>query len=454
MSEPAYAWLLEEHLLRCTACGSDQFTADAKKITCSTCNKSVGIAGGVPDFYGSYKTAVSTHHAASSSPTTVIVTDILEQLVIPDQPETRAAVESALERGNRAADDHAISAEIQELHGRFAAGSIQHPATPENANTEPNASLERHYVPPALVSGERRTINVRLRNDGDFWWSSRIEPKLRTATCLTPRRRAGNAVTTTTDLPIDVKPGRSITLPLGVSVPERSGHYQLTFGLFQAPVGFISNSTFQVDVSVRRRNHRGTRPIPNIVRQSTVGFGYGDDHIVANEIVAAALERLRPDGHRRILEIGGSVHPQSWDLERSSLVNLDISAPTLELGVLYDRYHDRSIAHLCADALAPPLALNAWDAVVMYATLHHFAEPEQLLRTARELIKPDGFVAIMCEPRSDTLDSEATVTDLLKGINEQTFRTDEYLWMIDQAGLRVERSQVDDGSFKAIAVPC
>ncbi len=131
-------------------------------------------------------------------------------------------------------------------------------------------------------------------------------------------------------------------------------------------------------------------------------------------------------------------------------MNIDISAPTLQLGALYDAHHDRSIVHLCADAMKTPLAPGSWHAVTMYATLHHFPEPERLLESAARLLRPGGIVAVMCEPTGTTLAHPDGVRDLLGGINEQTFAVDEYVWMAEHAGLVVDEAYDDGGSFKAI----
>ncbi len=43
--------------------------------------------------------------------------------------------------------------------------------------------------------------------------------------------------------------------------------------------------------------------------------------------------------------------------------------------------------------MQPPLAPGSWHAVAIYATLHHFPEPERLLEAAARLLLPGGFVA-------------------------------------------------------------
>jgi hypothetical protein len=71
----------------------------------------------------------------------------------------------------------------------------------------------------------------------------------------------------------------------------------------------------------------------------------------------------------------------------------------------------------------------------------------------RRVVRPDGFVAILCEPigsyRAETLSAEFRA-DLEDGINEQIFTDEEYARIFDEAGLVTTRATIDGGSFKAI----
>lgn len=450
MADPRFSWLLAEHLLVCPTCGvSDAMTDTDTTLDCAACNAEVPIVSGVPDFFTGYADDTTASPPADQT----VVAEIATILDLPDTDQVKASIETALRLADRDTDSPALTAEIREVHARFVGGESADPPLPTTANGSANASIERHYAPTGFVAGERRFVNVRLRNTGTETWSSRTSPIAITAASRFHRRSLGRRSETDpvyTPLPIDIEPGRAITLPIEVNVPIKTGNHQLEVGLFHHPDGFIQGTGIRLDVEIHNTAHPDTRPLPSTIESREGVADYGEDHRIANDMVDAAMERFWPNDDRRIIEIGGSTHPQSWSHARSKLVNIDISAPTLQLGALYDRHHGRSIVHLCADAMQSPLALGSWHAVTMYATLHHFPEPERLLEAAARLLLPDGFVAVMCEPTGTTLAHPAGVRDLLGGINEQTFAVDEYVWMAEQAGLTVEQAFDDGGSFKAI----
>ncbi len=424
---------------------------DDTALRCDACDAVVPIMSGVPDFFTGYSDDAATTSEPTADP--AVVAEIASILELPDNDDVRSSVAAALRLADRDTDSPALTAEIREVHARFVGGDVDEPPLPKSANGAAKASVERHYAPDGLLAGERRFINLRLRNTGAEPWSSRTSPLAITAASRFHRRSFGRRSETApvfTPLPIDIEPGRAITLPVEVDVPARAGAHQLEIGLFLHPRGFIGGAGLRLDVEVHDIEHPDTRPLPEAIERREGLADYGTDHRIANEMVDAALERFWPNDDRRIVEIGGSTHPQSWNHDRSELVNIDISAPTLQLGALYDRHHGRSIVHLCADAMRPPLAPGSWHAVAMYATLHHFPEPERLLEAAARLLLPGGFVALMCEPTDTSLANPAAIRDLLGGINEQTFAIDEYVWMAEQAGLVVERAYDHGGSFKAI----
>lgn len=452
MADPRFSWLLAEHLLMCPTCGvSDAMVDDDTRLRCAACDAAVAVVSGVPDFYTGYSGDGDAGLEVPVDP--AVIAEIASILELPDDADVRSRIALALRFADRDTDSPALTAEIREVHARFVGGEVEEPPLPTSANGDPKAIVDRHYTPPGLLAGERRFINVRFRNTGSEPWSSRTDPAAITAASRFHRRSFGRRSETSpiyTPLPIDIEPGRAITLPIEVDVPTKTGEYQLELGLFLHPKGFIDDAGVQVKVEVHDSPHPDTRALPKAIERRAGLGDYAKDHSVANEMVDAALHRFWPDEDRRIVEIGGSTHPQSWNHDRSELVNIDISAPTLQLGALFDQHHDRSIVHLCANAMQPPLAAASWHAVTMYATLHHFPEPEKLLQAAARLLLPGGFVAVMCEPTDTTLAHPAGVRDLLSGINEQTFAIDEYVWMAEQAGLTVELAYDDGGSFKAI----
>ena len=433
---------LEAELFRCPRCEGSQFTLTADAMTCS-CGFAAPLTGGVPDFFNSYEPASSTEAAMPVDE--AFVDELVATLGLGDGASTRRRLAAAIRRTGLQTASEALTAEIGDLRGRFVPAELDHPATPGDANTDPVAVMVRHYLPDRLVLGSHTTANVRLRNDGTTWWSSRASEPLVLAARFVGRFRT--TVPEFTQLPVDVVPGRAITLPARIRAPRVPGRYRLEVGLFHGgELLSTGRATSRVRVGPIASKHRFADRVERRAEQ----LDYAADHVAAVRLVDAALDRIEPAQQRRIVEIGGGVHPQSSSHERSTLVNIDISSPLLELAKLVDEHHGRSIVQLCADALDPPLARRRFDAVTMYATLHHFAEPEQLLAGLSQLVRPGGCIAVMCEPVSDTLGHPETVVDLLKGINEQAFTVEEYLWMFDAAGLEPEEIRVDAGSLKAI----
>jgi SAM-dependent methyltransferase len=111
------------------------------------------------------------------------------------------------------------------------------------------------------------------------------------------------------------------------------------------------------------------------------------------------------------------------------------------------------LAFLCADATHLPFESETFDIIAMFATLHHFPEPEVLLRELRRLVRPDGLVAVLCEPTGDTLETVDTLRDLTKGINEQVFTSAEYTAIFAAAGLELIDGTQGGNSLRAFLRP-
>ena len=81
-----------------------------------------------------------------------------------------------------------------------------------------------------------------------------------------------------------------------------------------------------------------------------------------------------------------------------------------------------NVETVIADCHALPFADASLDAVVMFATLHHFPDPVRLLRHLRTKLAPGGLICVLCEPvshvaREDLPDDYRK--ELLDGICEQ-----------------------------------
>jgi SAM-dependent methyltransferase len=182
---------------------------------------------------------------------------------------------------------------------------------------------------------------------------------------------------------------------------------------------------------------------------------YDEDHRHAQEALKRWLMPLR-DRRLRILEIGGNVHPMAAGLVNVDLYNLDVDVLGLQLGEMVHRRDGRDVAFLCADAEDLPFPPAFFDAVVMFATLHHFPDPARVLGHVATRVRPGGFVGVLCEPVGHIHPgaiSQEFLSELRKGVNEQSFTASEYDAMFRRARLRPEEAFIDVDSLKARLVP-
>jgi ubiquinone/menaquinone biosynthesis C-methylase UbiE len=155
------------------------------------------------------------------------------------------------------------------------------------------------------------------------------------------------------------------------------------------------------------------------------------------------------------LEIGGAIHPQSSAFTATcDVAAIDISFAMSQLGKLYFTYVDADkrdrIAFISCDAHEPPFEEKTFDGIVMFAALHHFSDPKRLLVNLRRVLKPGGFIAVMCEPCVPTPGGVEYLRDLRKGINEQCWTVEEHGEIFLLSGLRLISGQIDDASLKVI----
>ena len=71
--------------------------------------------------------------------------------------------------------------------------------------------------------------------------------------------------------------------------------------------------------------------------------------------------------------------------------NIDVDVQTLQIGAYRRRNDAHPIRHVAADANDLPFADECFDAVVLFATLHHLPDPARALAHLKRLLKPSGF---------------------------------------------------------------
>lgn len=331
------------------------------------------------------------------------------------------------------------------------------PPVPTDAavNAEVRYSIEHHLMGPTLPCGLVQTRNVRLRNTG----SSVISSQGPRAVVLSYQWRdcRGNPLESpqaTTALPIDLPPGRAITVPTLIHTPRQVGPCFVELMLHETGSGWLDGDSHWVGVRLVRPSAHAARPHWKRTALPVESYNYGADHQLGLQMVLRELDRT-PGARLRILELGGGCEPMIRGLPHD-MVNVDVDVQTLQIGAYRRRNDPHPIMHVAADVNDLPFANASFDAVVLFAALHHLPNPGQALAQLKRLLKPDGFLAVLCEPVGHYLNGvvgEEFHAELLHGINEQIFTEDEYEELFLRAGLVQSEVAIDGGSLKAILRP-
>uniref|UniRef100_UPI0025D13D2A class I SAM-dependent methyltransferase n=1 Tax=uncultured Sphingomonas sp. TaxID=158754 RepID=UPI0025D13D2A len=237
--------------------------------------------------------------------------------------------------------------------------------------------------------------------------------------------------------------------------PGATGRMQLRLSFVQEGVRFLHDDAKRVPVKVAEVPAEAA-PLPaGWVLHKGPARDYDADHRHGQETLRRWLKPLR-EKRLRILEIGGNVHPMAAGLANVDLYNLDVDVVGLQLGELVHRRDGRPVSFLCADAEDLPFPPAFFDVVVMFATLHHFPDPSRVLGHVATRVRPGGFVGVLCEPvghiHPGTINPEF-LSELRKGVNEQSFTAPEYEAIFRRARLRAAEAFIDIDSLKARLVP-
>ena len=389
-------------------------------------------------------------------------------LKIPVGPDVESEIAKAIAwTGARFETSH-LSAEARMLAERFRIPEFEldheRPASPGvlgRLKAGLGAAL-RHEAPPSLAL-VRHTIGERLTAGQEVWRSARVRngaAPLRaeggSAARVESRWTAFDgspieAATRTTPLPVDLEPGRELTLVLRLRVPDAPGACRLALHLVapgapQEPFAAHDVHVGRLDLPVFEHEYH---PAAN---------DYQTDHRIAAEELQAFVRKRYPGRRCALLEIGGGVHPQSWVLahEGHCVVAADISHSQSILGALYFRFAVPALAErfafMSCDGAQLPFADGSLDGVVLFAAFHHFDDPGALLAEMRRVIRDDGFIYIANDCCVPDPRGEDYLAELRRGINEQMWTLPEYQALFRAAGLQVARARVDLHDLKVFAV--
>jgi SAM-dependent methyltransferase/uncharacterized protein YbaR (Trm112 family) len=447
--------------LECLRCRSADLDGHDGWLECRDCGSSYPVLGRVPVMFHD---AVPT---AGDEPDTAAIRQILDALGLGSEPVDAVRVRRMFRHRARFGDEQVQVESVQLLDrmrgtGHVIVGNGQHDedegaqSDAAAASAVPRYRWTLDYVPRVLPRATETMANLRLRNTGPVAFHHR--PPREVKVHVSWFDEAGEPVEAPdvrTPLPIDVPPGREITLPAFIPTPSAAGRMQLQLSLVQEGVRFLHDDAKRIPMRIRDDAPGPALPA-GWVRHEGPSWNYDQDHRHGQEVFQRWLKPLARARRVRVLEIGGNVHPMAAGLANVELYNLDVDVLGLQLGELVHRRDGRPVAFLCADAEDLPFPPAFFDAVVMFATLHHFPDPSRVLSHVATRVRPGGFIGVLCEPvghaHPGAVDPEF-LSELRKGVNEQSFTASEYDAIFRRARLRAEEASIDVNSLKARLVP-
>ena len=310
------------------------------------------------------------------------------------------------------------------------------------------AEAEPLCPPLPVPAGVLGSFNLRMANTGRAILSSRGETPFRLACKIASLESGLASEGERTDLLIDLPPGRGITQPVRFRAPETPGRYRLSVLSLLETVRWLDElCSFEIVVVPE------DSVVGDVWNPTEVARDYQSDHVHAFDLLWQWLGERR-NGTSAILEIGGNRSPMVGHLGVPAF-NLDVDPYGLmTASILAGR--SGHVTHIVGDGMNIPFADGYFDAIVMFATFHHFPDPIGLLRHLRTKLATDGRMFLMCEPIGHVFAESnyvGYIRELEHGAYEQSFQPWEYAAMIREAGLVVCDNVMDVGSAKIALRP-
>ena len=319
-------------------------------------------------------------------------------------------------------------------------------------NVAPSVRISTSFKLSRLVRGRSCSINVRVENDGPSTLSSNgAHPVWLSYRWIDSAgvEHEGKRTALFDDLP----PGRSVTLPVFVDAPLKTGSYKLRIRAVHEGIAWFEATTILFDVRIGW--WRSTIAPPKWKRTGS-HYDYRGDHFEAVRLLGVWRDTLFERPVERVVEIGGNASPMIDHFDAPHKYNVDVDAYGMIVGKLMREGSDSGVTFIVADGMALPMLPRSIDMIVLFATFHHFPDPIGLLSRLREFVADDGLICLMCEPighvHLERLDP-GYLEELRKGVNEQSFELWEYQQMFDAAELDVAAVQIDVGSVKVALRP-
>ncbi|TPG46416.1 class I SAM-dependent methyltransferase [Roseomonas nepalensis] len=442
--------------LLCTVCRSDRLNHGSDTLTCRTCGQDHPVLGGVPVMFNAV--AVNSEAGAEDDLASRQVAGAFD---LPDDPLTLLRIRTMLRMKVRFGN-LLVQAESQQfLHRVRNSGHEVEAARVPRGDTNtvrdmvavPRYRWTKDYLPRRFLPSVPILANIRLENVGAVPLYRSGEGCAQVA--LRWQHRDGASVPAPdmrTPLPIDLAPGCAVTIAIHIAPPERTGAYLLTATLVQENVRWLDEGALTLAVKV---SGDVPGPVPEgwLVRPDPPA-SYDADHDLGCALLQDWLRR-HASPRPRVLEVGGNAAPMLARLSEgfgTDLVNADVDLLGLQIARLRDLQRGAGLHHVCADAFDLPFPSGHFDAIVIFASLHHFPEPDALLERLRHRLRPGGFIGLFCEPVGHVWPGAvhpAFLTELERGVNEQSFSLREYELMFRRADLKAAEVEVDMNSLKA-----
>ena len=415
-------------------------------LQCTQTKKRYPVKNNVIDFFNNY----SPLPEPILEPPREFVCEVAKSLGIAIEKNSLLKVAEAIKGTiNIVDEDRGITSEIRELASRmklpepdwYASSADQYVATEYPVNTHVKVSIVSHFIGEALPRNKTLYRSVRIRNEGDCILSSNPENGFCMSyhwldagknTCIFEGIRS--------PLPRDIRPGEEITVAMEIRTPPKTGLHYIQICPLQELVSWneAQSAIFEVDI-VKKTKHMLSE-----IKQIKVPFDFNEEIEFVRDLLNRRFGDFAEAPERPLLlEIGGGVYPQCLPLSasRADVISLDISLPMSQLGTTY--WSQESIeanpdhfAFITANANnILPFREKIFDGIVICATLHHFADPIDLLRRLQRYLKDDAIFIIVREPCNPNPLDVQYLEDIQKGINEQQFELAEYAYIFREANL-------------------
>jgi hypothetical protein len=451
--------------LTCLRCHSRAMAAAATVLECRECGAAYPVAARVPVMFDRVTLPEKPQYAAAQT-----ARDLLTAFHLPADPMHVLQVRRLLAHRPRFGDAMVQREASQFLHRVRSSGSgIAEGAEIASGGAQTGIGSVplgmcwlRDYIPRLIPPGHHFSANVRFRNTGAMPLRhlppANVTVSARWLDC--GGRAVDEAADVRTPLPLDVPPSQELTLPIKIAAPLREGRHLLRLTMVEEGVGWLEEDAVDIPVSLRRVFWAETPPGWTFAPETRLH--YAADHIRGLNIMRAWIAGLNVPC-ARVLEIGGNAYPVIAEID-GELHNVDVDLQGLQIGCLVqDRMEQdrpgRRVRHICANANELPYMDGYFDAIVMFATLHHFPDPARTLAHAATKLRQGGFIGLFCEPighvHPGAVDADF-LRELQRGVNEQSFLMREWAHIIRAAQLHVAEAIVEGSSLKArlVNAPC